>query len=144
MNSITSLHTIDVQLVFGNGNEWQTWRNSHAIGLIKSSLISSFIKYLLDIYYIDGNELSLKIHVFFRNVTDSWHVSMDHSGEAFGRTKSKLSFHVQIQNTAQPTGENIDTNSLCLISVIKMTAIKPKTQKGKISWVLIDCCSQEQ
>ena len=109
---------------------------------MKLPLINSFIKYLLDIYCIYGNELSLKIHVFFRNVTDSQHV--DHSGEDFGRTTSKLSFHIQIQNTAQPTGQNIDANSLCLISVIKMTAIKPKSQKGKISWVLIDCCSQEQ
>lgn len=55
-----------------------------------------------------------------------------------------VSVHIQIQHTAQPTGENTDENSLCLISVIKMTAIKPKTQKGKISWVLIDCRSQEQ
>lgn len=94
------MHTIDVQLVFRNDNEWETQRNSHAIGLMKSSLINSFIKYLLNIYYIYGNELSLKIHAFFRNVTDSWHVSVDHSGEDFGRTTSRLSFHIQIQNTA--------------------------------------------
>lgn len=54
------------------------------------------------------------------------------------------SFHVQIQHVAKPAEENTDEDAPCLISVIKMTAIKPKTQKGKISWVLIDCHSQEQ
>lgn len=54
------------------------------------------------------------------------------------------SFHVQTQHSAKPAGENTDEDALCLISVIKMTAIKPKTQKRKISWVLIDCHSQEQ
>lgn len=44
-----------------------------------------------------------------------------------------ISFHIQIQHTALPIGENSDENSLCLTSVIKMTAIKPKTQKGKIA-----------
>lgn len=39
------------------------------------------------------------------------------------------SFHVQIQHVAKPAEENTDEDTPCLISVIKMTAIKPKTQK---------------
>lgn len=57
---------------------------------------------------------------------------MVHTGEGDFRKKNSLvSFHIQIQYTAQPTGENTDENSLCLISVIKMTAIKPKTKKKR-------------
>lgn len=54
------------------------------------------------------------------------------------------SFHVQTQHSAKPAGANTDEDALCLISVIKMMAIKPKIQKRKISWVLVDCHSQEQ
>lgn len=34
---------------------------------------------------------------------------------------------------AKPAGGNTDEDAPCLISVIKMTATKPKTQKGKSS-----------
>lgn len=94
-----------------------------------------------------GNDIGMTISVFFRTVQDFWHNAWWKEGTRGGRPwKGQFlgSFHVQMQHTAQPVGENTDENSLCLISVIKMTAIKPKTQRGKISWVLIDCRSQEQ
>lgn len=103
-----------------------------------------FIRCLLCISYRD-NEISLKIHVFFYRIAR--YLAWLHGASRRRRlwkNEFLVSFHIHIQHTAQPTGENTDENSLCLISVIKMRVIKPKTQKGEISWVLIDYLSQEQ